>query len=160
VPDRVDGCVELDLDGQMWELDVLTALRCVAREQAGREVSARDLAGRHHRACVAISPRPGAAGDPFAHEAVVATADQHAAEHRAKWLGVDRHSNRGRDGLGDGVRLLGREPALLDGERRRISGRVDALDADKAPGEIDGDEPTRRCQPAGRGCDAPRASAG
>jgi hypothetical protein len=51
VPDRVDEGVELDLDGQVCELDVHEALRRVAPEQEGREVSARDL-GRRPPQCV------------------------------------------------------------------------------------------------------------
>ena len=77
------------------------------------------------------SERSDVAGGIVAQVAHVAAGEQQAAQHRPVRARRDRNARGGGDHLGGDVGLLGGEPALLDGVRRHVADRVDAVDPDR-----------------------------
>ena len=61
-------------------------------------------------------------------------------DHRAERRGGRRVADAYRDRLGDRVRLLRREPAVLDGEARGVACGEDVVATVHAPVLVDGDE--------------------
>ena len=117
-----------------------SVVELVAVEQERGEVAAGDLARRPPQRVARDLGLALAARDRAAHEAVVAAREQDPAQDGPEGLRLDRRSGARGDRLGDGVGLLGGEPALLDRERGPVAGGVDAVDAGHAAVLVDRDE--------------------
>ena len=85
-----------------------------------------------------------ARGDVAAEDTAARSRSGAGREDRPERLRVTR-PRVGRDRLGSGVRLLGGEPALLDGEAGDVARRVDVREPVHAAVAVDGDEPSRVC---------------
>ena len=83
----------------------------------------------------------GASGHGLAQVLRLAAGQQLGAQHRAEGLRGDVGAGPRRDGAGDRVRLLRRDAALLDRERRTVAGGEDVIGADDAAEVVDGQEP-------------------
>jgi hypothetical protein len=87
-----------------------------------------------------LAVRGVAVGD-VAHPRLSASGQQDAAQHRTERLRVDVRPRARSDRLGDGIGLLGGEPALLDGEGDRVAGRPGGRGAEDLAVRVAADDP-------------------
>jgi hypothetical protein len=117
------GCVELDAENVPVGLRV--DLQDVQLGQERRQVASDDLAARPPERLGGGSRRLAvAAAELHAQERGLLAGQQQSPEDGLEGGRFDRRSCGGGDRLRDGVRLLGREPALLDRKGRQVAGRV------------------------------------
>ena len=130
-----------------------------ARERAkeGREVAPDDLGRRPpQRVCRDEGGLPEASRDFPAQVARQPSGQQDAAENGPEGGGLEVGTRGDRDRARGHIGLLRGDPALLDGEARRVAGRVHISQSDDEPVRIDRDEAFDGLRDA---ADAPSAQA-